>query len=105
MLYDGSEVGAAALRLATRLAPSVAEAVTLLATSPEAARQAADLEGGPGDEAVVRRLHGPLPEALQAALAELRPGLLILPVGGPELGEEELPELLAGLRCPVLAVS
>lgn len=105
VLCDGSEAAGDALRLAARLARSAAGRITVLATSPEAARQATDLEGGPGDRAAVRRLQGPLANALAVALGELRPGLLILPLGGPELGEEELPELLAGLRCPVLAVS
>ena len=105
VLFDGSDAAEDALRLAARLARAAAGGLTVLATGSEAARKAAGMTGGLDQPARVRRLQGPLAKTLATALEELRPGLLILPVGGPGLGDDELPEILAGLHCPVLAVS
>ena len=105
VLFDGSEAAADALGLAVQLARPVAGSVVVLATDREAARQATRQLGERAGLARVGRLNEPAAEALPAALEEHRPGLLILPIGGPGLAGAELLDLLAELRCPVLAVS
>lgn len=67
------------------------------------ARQVGFLTGA--GMACVGQLSEPTAKALPAALEKDRPGLLVLPIGGPGLAGPELVDLLADLRCPVLAVS
>ncbi len=105
VLFDGSEAAADALRLAVQLARPAGGGVVVLATHEEAARQATLQLAKRAGLARVGRLDRPTGEALPAALEEHKPGLLILPIGGPGLAGTELLDLLAELRCPVLAVS
>ena len=105
VLFDGSEAATDALRLAARLAAPPGGDVVVLATDRETARQAGRQLAERQPRATVVRLDRPVAETLPEAVAEHRPGLLLLPIGGPALDAAGLLDLLPELRCPVLAVS
>jgi nucleotide-binding universal stress UspA family protein len=105
VLFDASDAAADALDIASRLARPGGGGLVVLATDRAGRRQAERQLGEREEPAEFEQLDGPPAAALSEALKARRVGLLILPVGGPGLDGGELLELLAELRCPVLAVS
>lgn len=105
VLYEGSGADIDALDLAARLAPRTAGGLIVLATGPEAQRQAARRLGERASETRFELLAAPPATALAAATRRCRAGLLVLPLGGPWSQGVELQQLLGELRCPVLALS
>lgn len=103
VLFDGGEKAVEALHLAERLARPVAGGLIVLATDPEARALAARQLGPRADLARFERA-GPGRDSLAAAAESLRIGLLVLPAGESGPTGDELCDLLAQLRCPVLVV-
>ena len=105
VLFDGSAAAAHALALAARLAPPMAGGLVVLPTGPKERRQAAQQLG---ERAAAARFEKPADgkaTAVAAVVRSCRAGLLILPVEEADADGSELPDLLAAVRCPVLAVS
>lgn len=107
-VFDGSEASRSALVLATEFAGPKLGAflvLTLGENSDQLRREAAEIleEGDVTAELI------DLGPALDSKVVNLvrrrRAGLVVLPVGGPALGEEEIQGLLNQIDCPVLAVS
>jgi hypothetical protein len=105
VLFDGSRAAVHALRLATRLAPAASGNLVVITANPAARAEAERQLGERAGEAAFEALAGAGPEAVAAATRARRAGLLVLPLGGTGLDEDELPDLLTAVRCPVVAVS
>lgn len=105
VLFDGSEAAARALQLAARLAPAVAGRLVVLTHGAAARSEAARRLGERPEPARFETLDETAPAALAAAVRSCRAGLLVLPLADPEAARDELPDLLAAVACPVLAVS
>ncbi len=103
-LFDASEAGRDALDLAIHLAGRRRDPLrVLLVGDDEKALGAEARRLGAGAE--TSWLGRPGAEALAGAVSLLSGGVVIVPIGGPELGEEHLRTLLDRVACPVLAVS
>lgn len=104
-LFDGSKAGRDALDLAAHLAAQRHEPLRVLLVGEDegALREAAS--GALGAAAEVSWLGRPGPQALAHAVSHLMGGVVVVPVAGPDLGEEHLRTLLDNVACPVLAVS
>ncbi len=102
-LFDGSDAGRDALELAAELAARRRDPLRLLLVGddPEALRRAA---ADRLEDAEALWLGRPGPQALAHAVSRQIGGVVIVPVTGPDLGEEHLRCLLETVACPVLAV-
>ncbi len=105
VLFDATDAGRDALDLAAHLAARRRDPlrVLLVGGDQEALRSAT--AGILGPDAETSWLGCPEPQALAHAVSLLPGGVVVVPVAGPDLGEEHLRTLLDTVACPVLAVS
>jgi len=105
VLYDGSDAGREALELAAHLAGKRGDPprVLLIGEDEEPLRAAVRERLGEGAE--VRWLGRAGAVAVSGEVKRQGGGVVIVPVGGGDLGEEHLRALLEEAPCPVLAVS
>ncbi len=105
VFFDATDAGRDALDLAAHLAARRRDPlrVLLVGGDPEALRSAA--AGILGPDAETSWLGCPEPQALAHAASLLLGSVVVVPVAGPDLGEEHLRTLLDTVACPVLAVS
>ncbi len=105
VLFDASEAGSDALDLAVHLADRRGDPLRalLVGGDPEALR--AEGVDRLGAAAEMLWLGQPEPGPLANAVSRQMGGVVIVPVGSSELGEEHLRILLDTVACPVLAVS
>lgn len=107
VVFDGSEIGRAALTLAAGFAGP--EGALLILTRGEEAielrRTAAEILEETSAVAEYYDLGRILVSKVVSLVHRRRVGLVVLPFGGPALGEEEVQGLLNHIDCPVLAVS
>ena len=105
VLFDGSEAGRDALDLAAHLAARRREPLRVLLVGEDQGTLREAAAGGVGADAETSWLGRPGPQALAHAVSLLSGGVVVVPVAGPDLGEEHLRTLLDSVACPVLAVS
>ncbi len=104
-LVDASAAGRDALDLAVYLAGRRRDPLRLLLVGDDEQKLRAEVAGNLGTGADTFWLGRPRPEALAHAVSCQMGGIVIVPVAGPDLGEEHLRTLLDAVACPVLAVS
>ncbi len=104
-LFDASVAGRDALDLAAYLADRRREPLRLLLIGDDERKLRAEAAGIVGAGTETSWLGRPKARALAHAVSRLMGGVIVVPVAGPDLGEEHLRTLLDTVACPVLAVS
>lgn len=108
VVFDGSEAGRRALAMATHFSGPRPDALLVLTLGDDTDRLRREATAALDEVAVQAKVIdlGPTLDSKVVTVVHRRhAGLVVLPVGGPALGEEEVQGLLNQIDCPVLAVS
>ncbi len=105
VLFEASDAGRDALDLAAQLASRRRDPLRVLLVGGDERGLCAEIADRLGPRTAATWLGRPGPEALTHAVSHQLGGVVIVPVAGPDLGEEHLRALLDAVACPVLAVS